>query len=375
MFINSYQEKLLKTLNPIILYGSFALILLGASTYSLEGGIKYCKYAPILFLPLLPLLFHQKKSLLWFQFLILGAIVSICVVKSKFGLEDLVFLTAAITPFLLVKNIQPHHIDKIFYMTIGFLCLQMILQRSEFQLVFSFANSETLFECTYSFTFGFFVLYYVIEKKHLKMVAALLFMLITMKRIALLGVFVLIPLCLYRKNHISPILLVLMNAVPVLLIVGLMTDVRLVSFIENLFGLDIHKLTLGRFLLWQDAALHVSNNPFVGMGWGNTYKDPITEGLVIYGKFNLHSDVLKVLSEFGLIFFIVFFWLFYLIKDIKVQIFAIYFNILMFTDNTLIYTDVLVFLFLFSEYYAAKAKEPAVETALENKSDFPLALN
>jgi hypothetical protein len=367
MSANIYQSKLLKSLNSFILIGSFAFILFSLGFGTLSSVIRYVKYLPILFLVLTPLVFSQKRNLMWFELLIVGGIVSVLIVPDKYGLEDLVFLVAAIVPFLLTKNIKSSQLDTLFYMTIGSLLCQVLVERARFQFYFSFKFSETFFESGLSFIFGFYFLYYLIEKNYVKTLFALLLMLFTMKRIALLGVGVLIPFCLWRDKPLKPILLILINAIPILTIVSIITNNNVVAFFEETFGLNIHQLTLGRFTLWHDAATHVERNPFIGQGWGTTYLSPVDEdGPYLIYKYNLHSDVLKVLAEFGLPFFLVFFYLFYFIKNIKVQIFYIYFNILMFTDNVLIYTDILVFLFLFSEYYTTQS-----DTALIDMEEYP----
>lgn len=353
MQANIYQEKLVKSLNSFVLQGSFIIILFSLSFGSLGSFLRYTKYFVIFFLFLSPLLFSQKRNLLWLELLFLGGAVSVAIVPCQYGFEDLVFLLAALVPFLLTNKITNKHIDNIFTFTTISLFLQVLVEKSRFQTYFSLLYSETFFESGFSFIFGFFFLFYLIERNYLKVILSMLLMLFTMKRIALLGVVGLIPLCLWREKPLKPIYLILINAIPILIIVSLITDRNVVNFFEEIFGLNIDQLTLGRFTMWKDAAQHVAQSPLIGSGWGTSYLSPLEEEGLLYPilKFNLHSDVLKVLSEFGLPFFILFFFLFYYIKNIKVQIFYIYFNILMFTDNVLIYTDILVFLFLFSQYY------------------------
>ena len=54
-------------------------------------------------------------------------------------------------------------------------------------------------------------------------------------------------------------------------------------------------------------------------------------------KYLLHSDLMKITLEYGLLVFIGFFGLAYAFKSLAARMFWLYFNILMLTDNVLIY--------------------------------------
>jgi hypothetical protein len=102
----------------------------------------------------------------------------------------------------------------------------------------------------------------------------------------------------------------------------------------------------------------------MGMGPGQVY-DALEGGMAWVGKGNLHADTLKIFYEYGGVVLTVFIWALYSSRRLGVLLIALYTNVLLLTDNTLIYPFYIFFATLVAaslqEFDDANARSKAVD--------------
>jgi hypothetical protein len=204
-------------------------------------------------------------------------------------------------------------------------------------------NSESPFESVFSFILGFGAIACLIERKWAYFFLALMATFFSAKRIAILGVLVVFAIFFLPKRLralcLNRYVLIAFNFLYVFIVIayvnGLFDD-----YIVMLTGLSADALGMGRQHLYADAVENISDSPFrflfFGDGPGSAYQ---TASVVLLnaGKINLHNDILKIFYEYGGV--ALFFFLFFLHsqKRDELKLYAIYFNVVLLTDNCLIY--------------------------------------
>jgi len=258
-------------------------------------------------------------------------------------LKEPLLVFSCLFPFLLIKDLS-FRVNKVFFITIAFFFIANITRLEGF---FEIGGVEDNF----SFVFGLFAVYYSVKKDYKKAFICVLLVVITLKRIALLGVFASVffifsPTIIKRFLH--PLIFVILNLlgllVSVLFVVGFFDE-----FIVSFFGVHPAVLSSGRYALQQlvGEELFYNFTSFIATGTG-------PGGAVLLSSISfgqevlLHNDVMKICIEFGLFYFLLFFFLFYHGLNYEQKVLAVYLNITFFTDNTLIYAGVLFFYFYLS---------------------------
>jgi hypothetical protein len=214
-------------------------------------------------------------------------------------------------------------------------------------------TSASSTESPYAFDFGLFAIYFFLRKKKINCFIALLFTLISFKRIALLGVilaFVTFFLLkgFYQKPQRYPRVLLIATVINVFIVINLylFSVGSYDDLIEKVFGVSANYLSQGRYELYQGIFEQVKASVLIaGLGLGS-----ITHYLTVNQAFleNLHSDILKSFLEFGAPLFV--FWIFQFYKktskELQLLIISLYINIMFLTDNVFIYFDVMLFYYL-----------------------------
>jgi len=342
----------------------FFVLLIAAS--SLEGylqPIKYLKYSigafTIIVFALRGVRLVTKPSSVHWAFLALCVWGSISIFwgDTVNGAKDIAFIITYTTPFLLLT---PSHrlVDSSFVVfTCAFLALLPIQEIGSFSLL----ESQGLFESGFSFIFGIYAIYYLNIKKYPKLLIAVILVVVTLKRISLLGIIVaaaiaFLPQKLKRIPNNSYVILAFHSIV--VLLIFLLTTGSLDELIESITGKNSAWLTMGRTVHYFGVVSDIIKNPanvIFGNGAGSAYNmatisyegDSVTP--------NLHSDTLKIFYEYGILFFISFFFLLGRKKSDVAQSFVIYLSVIFITDNTLIYTNVM---FIYFMCFSAITKMP-----------------
>lgn len=324
------------------------------------SGIRYVKYfLPILIIPFYlhysrmyqGLYFYNTPEVRPYLFLLLYGVGLLILSGGEF--KDLYFYFVTFSFFAFIPNLlSAAVVDRVFFV-LSFLFIIASLKYGSGGI--SLIDSKGLYEGTESFLFGLYVLWFMYRGRKSLALFALILVVVSFKRVVLLAVFA--SMCLYyifivlsSRNMVTVFLKRALYFLPFLLLVvsvgfssGYFSD--LVS--EN-FDYSIDHLTMGRFVMASHVYDVLSDGKlvFFGSGPGSVYAhvDNITQGRDV----NLHNDYLKLYLEFGFFGFLVFFSFLYrdVIRDSShFSVFWLYLCILFFTDNVLVYPQVIFFYF------------------------------
>ena len=259
---------------------------------------------------------------------------------SMIGLYQLLFITAALLPFLVFKEFNINwRIVSIIHI-VGYLIVVSGQPITFNYSLESLINSTTssLETNQHPFVFGILTLYFLHKKDHKWFLINLLMVLISLKRIVLLGTLVTIPFIYLEQNkqlifHKARWIFPMVNLMLIYFILALPSGLYN-NLIQEYTSVSPGYLTMGRNALYGEILeairyLDIYNILF-GMGQGYAYS-------ITYNYFftSPHCDLLVLLIDHGILFYILFFGLLYRNKYLFP---VIYTNIIWLTDNTLIYT-------------------------------------
>lgn len=221
-----------------------------------------------------------------------------------------------------------------------------------------FINSNIKSESSLAFVFGFFSLYFLFKKDYKFLIFSILFMIISGKRIVLLGfcfsclIYVLGNNSNYKFNYRGKIaFLALFFNLLFVYLVFLLTNNYFDDNITEYTGLSPNAFLMGRQFLYTEIFNSFSKD-INGVGLGLGRLDTFVLGLDV-GLTNPHSDILKNFLEFGIILFSIWIFIFYYLASFSFNSFilTVYLNVVFLSDNAFIYFDVmLVFYLILTEF-------------------------
>ncbi len=224
---------------------------------------------------------------------------------------------------------------------------------------FDVATSRSTLESGFSYVFGLLAVWAAYTRRWRSFAVALVFAFLTLKRIVMLGILI----CLVVQFMPRTWLLRLLKPIPMMMANALFL-VLILSYGSGSFDAMIHELTsqsanqfgMGRQVLYSYIVADFFREPwrflFMGMGPGEAY-DVLKGSMSWVRKENLHGDTLKILYEYGGVVLGVFIWALYSSRRLGVLLIALYTNILLLTDNTLIYPFYIYFATLVAACIAA----------------------
>ncbi|WP_257293962.1 hypothetical protein [Endozoicomonas sp. YOMI1] len=212
-------------------------------------------------------------------------------------------------------------------------------------------GSTSFFEDdNYSFVFPIFALYFFYSGNKRNAILALALSVLTLKRIALVGFFIgffymLMPANIKNKRVVVVFFALTFNLIYLYASYFITTDYfnELSLYYTNT---PAAHFTMGRSAIY--SALFDGRSFFdhiFGSGLGKTYYIAAD----IYNtsiKYNLHSVILKLYYEIGILSLLTFVFFLYKNASKSAIPFVIYFNVLLFTDNVITYFFVMFFYFL-----------------------------
>ncbi len=338
MWQNLELEKIKQKV--LFIYFLILSLVLVDNNFFLSEVIKYCLFPLALFNIFINPIVSLKKYFLVLLFVLL---VTPNITTQYFfeiffilsGLSILVF-----TPF----SLQKINIVVIFYF-LFFLIKNFNLIKLSFSFE-AFVKSETSATESnlLSFIAAFLVLFYWRIKEYRMLVISVILFLLTFKRIVFLGV--ILAFLSLKLSHKGLKYLVLGLVFLGILFFPILSSPIVKRFFEVASGLSMGHLLQGRFLFYQIGFDHLQQNlssVIIGNGQGS---------LVVLlsaklGYFSLfHGDIFKWFYEHGLVGLIC---VVYLIRSIQLTSYHLLFVVFMLTDNVLIYTPVLHWLWLMVE--------------------------
>jgi hypothetical protein len=360
-------------------------LLVGLSAYFTNQGDSFFRYIKYLIFPIFLILsfFGQKikisslmkKNMILYSFLIL---FSFCYnvlygnITTRFLEEVLLIMLPILTiiVFLGIVKIKLNIVIKSLFIIyiIVFVINNIYLLGDVGNLVSSFAEalktSTFPTESWLAFPFGIFTIFFILEKETKYSILSSFIFLLCFKRITILGVFVSLVLFwfFYKRKKIGfsknrTFLYFISLNITLLVILFNFINGNLSDLILKYTGLSANHFTQGRFRIYNDTLSYFSQHRLLGNGLGSTH-------IFLKSNFNnihfLHSDILKLIVEFGIIPFSIWMLYFFRInilnkKSIPLLIFL---NILFLSDNVFIYFDTLfLFYLVMSKYYIDQYSE------------------
>ena len=269
--------------------------------------------------------------------------------SNKEGFKDIYFIITGISISFLIDiprvNTSIIAIVLTICMFVNFVFCGNIKNGFEFDLL----RSVSTFEGSFSYMFGIIGLLSIIERKFILYSFCLFLTVLSLKRIAIaaliIGSFFVFLGEKRARVVLNPVIMVAVN-LAILLTIVLYGTGTFDFLINNLAGISSNQFTQGRRLLLSlpSAEIYMNFDSFLlfGKGPGSAYVLANKSFNLIGTDQRLHSDILKIVYEYGAVIFCFFIWLMYSAKSYLTRIAFLYMNILFISDNTLIYSFYLV---------------------------------
>jgi hypothetical protein len=228
-------------------------------------------------------------------------------------------------------------------------------------------DSDKKLESGTSLMFGFYSLLFLHEKKYKLFIFSILLTILAGKRIAIAGLIFCVFVFYYINRH--DIILKLLNKkiIKVLFCAFLLLIIYAwLSFysdeygaiIYNIVGMDTDQFTMGRLFIGASFFESVPDKTNSLIGYGIGYVENVLYYKVGY-EAPFHNDFLRIYLEFGIIFFVIWFWLmlkYVFVSPLAFSAFTLLF-ILIQTDNVLMYEYVMYSFYLTILYSHLYQKE------------------
>lgn len=340
-------------MRTLLLY--FGVITSAISAIFINSTIRYIKYLiPVMLLVTIPknkrITLQLSELLNPFYLLIVYALVNSFQI-NVYGVKDIYFILSGLLFFILYRrewvNLE--------FVNIILILSYLILNNQNFNFAFNnfslrYSTSFVIMEDNFSSIIGLFSIVTLIKKKWYLFFLNVLFMLIDMKRIVILSLIVVMLVMLFPKNIkrivLNPKFMVLMNVFIIILLFGFSLG-SLDDFVFSTFGMSPQWLSMGRNNLYKGVVTETMNNFYKTIIFGNGIGSAYQASINYLGYYtNLHSDILKIFFENGLIVFILFFYALHKTNNVFIKYFALYFNLNLSVDNLIIFSDFLFFYLL-----------------------------
>lgn len=356
-----------------------SIFLLTVVLTSIYAPLRYLKYG----LPLLPVMLYAMRRndlkvekvvlqyyttfLAFYSIIIAYLLVQNTVfqdVSARFLPNTIFILSPLLFIFFLLPFFNPdkidHYVKIILIINIGVFLFEeggdlIAVLANLMAIPEAIRSSELATESNLAYVFGFFVLYFVIEKYNKwYIIIASIFFILCFKRIVIASVvvslvtyFIISFLKINVSNHRKKIaiLAILVN------LLYIQFAHLIASGIFDLWILEKTGFNADRFLMGRKTLYATAFNEFGSFTWWGTGLGKIDDAMQdFFGvAINLHSEIIKNYFEFGIILFTV--WLFILFyKNLfsnKAAIPLLYFNVLILTDNVFIYFEIMFYFYFF----------------------------
>jgi hypothetical protein len=271
------------------------------------------------------------------------------------GFKDIFFICSGVSISFVLRKVQISSRLFLVIFLIGTVLFAAVFGNGLMNgFAYDIARSESSLESNFGFLFGLLAVYSLLKRDNWIFLLAVVGAFLTLKRIVLVAIFLcwivnLLPESIRRKV-LNPIFMLIANLLIILLII-LYANHHFDFLITFVTGLSANHFGQGRQTLYASLSLNIIDNPFqhffLGAGPGAAY-ETLDRLFGLVGEANLHSDLLKILYEYGVVVFSIFIWLAYRAKDVRVRVMFLFVNVLFATDNVLIYHFFLFFMCLLS---------------------------
>lgn len=315
--------------------------------------LTYVKYLPFIYLFIFWMYRNRnftiyiKKFTIPFLALLLGGMAYLPVIGVR-GYKDLFFILNSMIFFILFKSVKiDYRVINVFFIIFWVFSL---FKRDILLSTSSLILSKSAIEGTESFIFGIFFVFFLLNRNHVFFIVNAILIIFTLKRIVFISCFLVLIIYLVPeeiKNKFKIFYIIIPINLILILLLYLFSNGFFNDFIYKEFGVNAYHFSMGRLFVINEVFRMIGTDPvhymFYGSGPGYAYG--IAEK--IFGiDSNLHSDILKLIIEYGLLTYILFIYFSYRFVSSKSRYLVLYFNILLITDNVIIYSLFLFFYFL-----------------------------
>ncbi|WP_155847100.1 hypothetical protein [Algoriphagus marincola] len=314
---------------------------------------KYLKYLSFLFFIFYIINFRISKRLNFFVFPFIILVFSSLFRFNQFSIQaffNVIFYLTGIVLFLDKKHLQ-FPVYNAFYLSVFMALIFLIFSPDLFSVIsFRYFIDPPDMPASLSYIFGFLSLIFLLEKKYSYYVVSILFMIVFPKRLIIYSTIIVSLICLFpfffRKILSNKYFLIYLNLVYLIFTIFLANGFFNEYIIQNT-GLQPGHFTSGRTSLYNFTL--IKSQIFENFNWiwglGEGYTVNLLKGN-FGGIYLLHNDIFKILIEHGLIILILFSFFLYRNGCIKQKIIILFYNFLLFADNTLIYSFSYIFYFI-----------------------------
>jgi hypothetical protein len=265
--------------------------------------------------------------------------------SSLRGVQDSWLMLAGLSPFLFGYRFEVKW-SVFFSLAIAATVIPIAISGGTGRFVFDPLNSSSSFESSGSFLFAIAAMWAAYERRWGRVVFSLFLTLLTLKRIAVLAALFGIAALVLPRRLVDKLL----RPVPMLIINGIAIALAIAyghgdfdHWISSTTGQSANQFGMGRQYLYGQIVKVLIKNPtdfiFYGVGPGGAYELVSPRGLE---RANLHNDSLKILAEYGVLVWAGFFGLMFRWRlSIETRAMMLFSNVLLLTDNTLIYVPVI----------------------------------
>jgi hypothetical protein len=227
---------------------------------------------------------------------------------------------------------------------------------------FDIMNSVSSFEGNFSFVFALIAPFALMRKRYFLTLFAVALCILTLKRIAVLAMFLSIVLVMMGERRTRWLLdwrpMIVLNFLA-LVFLGAYVNGAFDAVIYEMTGQTANQFAQGRVALQSQVFKAVEERPWnfiLGHGAGTVY------ALTVWGDWEgekrlLHCDSLRLMYEYGLVLWLVFFWLLYRSKSFAVRVSGVLLNVMLLTDNLLAYNFfIYYYLLILGAFYQEQAE-------------------
>ena len=312
------------------------------------GQLRFLSYS----IPLVALIVclavgrFRLPEMVWpFAVLVVFAVATAPLATQR-GWQDVYLMLIGITPFAIGLKLRVSW-RSMFIVAIAGMALSYAMRRltggNGGGVEFDLMNSTSPLESPFSFLFGMLAVWAAAERRWKAFLLALVMTTLTLKRIALLGALLCFAVAVlpvrWRNLLVNPVTMVVVN----LTVVALAVLYGSGAFDRTIYewtGQSANQFGMGRRYAFAFPAREISEHferyLFLGAGPGQIY-EVMKGGFSWLGKKNLHCDLLKILLEYGAVAFVAFSVFAFRMKSAGQRLLWTYFNVLLMTDNALIY--------------------------------------
>lgn len=345
----------------------FCVVTLGMTM--LFGSLRLLTYA----IPLLALLAVLGVGRLTWSpnaapyLVLIVAAAALAPLGNLAGLQDIYLMLIGLSPFAFAWRYRLRW-QHIFWAAVAATVLSYLRKGNlGGGMEFDPMTSRSSFEATTSFIFGVLAAWAACERRWRPALVALVLCILTLKRIVALGAIAVLVLMLLPRAWVDrllrPVPMILLNALYLVLVVQYAQG-NFDHLIYQFTSQSSNQFGMGRQQLYHYPVLELLREPgriaFIGLGPGTVY-DLMKGGWAFLSKGNLHNDSLKILIEYGGLVWMAFFAvLFRPSQRLELRVLMLFVNVMLLTDNTLIYPYVIFAIGIACQNLVPSPAEPVV---------------